>query len=404
VKTFGQILKEHDGAGPGFDLLRLALAVAILASHCSGITGERGLLGEIAKGVLQLFGHAASISISETSTHIGQALDLAGPHPTGWGRPFAQSHVPMFFVLSGFLVTGSAFRAGRVVPFLALRFLRIFPALMVEVTLSAILIGAIYTTLPLRDYYTDPLFFRYFGNILGWITMFLPQVTFFSGGVVNANLWTLPSEFHCYLIMAVLILCGVVFSRSIMTAFFVLSSIALVIANGFFGFDVSDNGPLTGDVLIYCFYVGLVVFLWRDRIPYSGWVAFAAVLVSYPLMFSSRAIYLYPLTLAYITIFLGLTAFPKFSLLQSGDYSYGIYLYGFPITQMLATEFPLLRNNIFALIVSSVTCTGIFAALSWHLVEKHALRLRQYFSPRSAKIAEELHPDLVHQRGAGAPT
>ena len=51
----------------------------------------------------------------------------------------------MFFALSGFLVTGSALRTGRLVPFLGLRVLRLLPALFVEVTLSAIILGGIFT-------------------------------------------------------------------------------------------------------------------------------------------------------------------------------------------------------------------------------------------------------------------
>jgi peptidoglycan/LPS O-acetylase OafA/YrhL len=403
VKTFGQILDEHDGVGPGFDLLRLALAIAILASHCSGITGERGLLGEIAQGFLHLFGHTAPTVDPEISSHAGPVMNVAGNQPTGWGRPIAQSHVPMFFGLSGFLITGSAFRTRRVLPFLALRFFRIFPALLVEVTLSAVVIGALYTILPLDDYYASKGFFIYFGNIAGVVQMFLPGVQFFKDGVVNANLWTLPSEFHCYLIVAALILAGVVFNRATMTWLFVAVTIALVIANGFFDFDVTDGGPLTGDVLVYCFYVGLVAYLWRQRIPYNGWLCIAAILISYPLMFSHRAIYIYPIMLGYVTVFIGLTNFPKFWLLQSGDYSYGIYLYGFPITQVLATEFPALRTNIFALILVAIICTGLFAALSWRLVEKRFLRLRKYFSPKSAKIAEELHPELNEEQKADVP-
>jgi peptidoglycan/LPS O-acetylase OafA/YrhL len=311
------------------------------------------------------------------------------------------THVPMFFALSGFLVTGSAVRTRRALPFLALRFFRIFPALVVEVALSAVVIGAIYTTLPLDRYYTSKGFFTYFGNIFGVVQMFLPGVQFFKDGVVNANLWTLPSEFHCYLLMAALILTSVVLNRAAMTWLFIAVTISLVIANGFFGFDVSDAGPLTGDVLVYCFYVGLVAYLWRDRIPYNGWICLAAILISYPLLFSHRAIYIYPLALGYITVFIGLTNFPKFWLLQSGDYSYGIYLYGFPITQVLATEFPALRANIFALMFVTIICTALFAALSWHFVEKRFLRLRKYFSPKSAKIAAELHPEVCEEQSAG---
>jgi peptidoglycan/LPS O-acetylase OafA/YrhL len=67
----------------------------------------------------------------------------------------------MFFALSGFLVTGSAIRTRSVRTFLTFRFLRIFPALATEVTLSAVILGPLLTTLPLKDYVSD----HHFWNI-----------------------------------------------------------------------------------------------------------------------------------------------------------------------------------------------------------------------------------------------
>src|SRR5271168_2704028 len=117
--------------------------------------------------------------------------------------------VPAFFALSGFLVTGSALRVRATSTFLMFRVLRILPALLVEVTLSALVLGPIFTTLPLRHYFSDPQFFRYFGNIVGWITFYLPGV--FHDNIyptVNGNLWTLPAELDCYLITGALLLTG----------------------------------------------------------------------------------------------------------------------------------------------------------------------------------------------------
>ena len=98
--------------------------------------------------------------------------------PRGQVRPaiFFLYLVPAFFAVSGFLVTGSGLRVRATSTFLAFRVLRILPALLVEVTLSALVLGPIFTRLPLSSYFSDQQFFRYFGNIVGWITFYLPGV------------------------------------------------------------------------------------------------------------------------------------------------------------------------------------------------------------------------------------
>lgn len=389
-KTFDAILKEHDGIGPGFDLLRLALALAILMSHSTSVGGTHGFVPEAIQAFLHLIGHG-QIAVQELGSTVAHDSNGSGLH---LGRPFAVSHVPMFFALSGFLVTGSAFRTKRVLPFMALRFFRIFPALCVEILLSAFVIGAVFSTLPLHDYYLSPGFYTYFGNIIGFVQMELPGVSFSDGDTVNANLWTLPSEFHCYLALALLIVAGIAFKRAIFTVLFGLVTVVLLIANMFFDYNATPF-ILAGDINVYYFYVGAMFFLWRDRIPYSVWLFAPCVVVTYLLMFLTHAIYIIPAMLTYVTVFIGLTNFPTSRLLQSGDYSYGIYLYGYPISQVLVTTFPALRHNFFGLLFSAVFCTVLFAFLSWHLVEKRFLRLRKYFSIKSAKIAEELHPGAL---------
>jgi peptidoglycan/LPS O-acetylase OafA/YrhL len=55
-----------------------------------------------------------------------------------------------------------------------------------------------------------------------------------------------------------------------------------------------------------------------------------------------------------------------------GDFSYGLYLYAFPVQQLVLYLFPLLRAPILACALT----TSLVAFLSWHLVEKPALRLK----------------------------
>ncbi len=197
--TAGSILSLHKGEGPGFASLRLILSLTILIVHVRHLTKPG-----VSAGFFQAADHAVT-NVLAAWLAPGFILNL--------------SLVPAFFALSGFLVTGSAFRVRTSSTFLAFRALRIFPALLVEVTLSALLLGAIFTRLPLQNYYTDPKFFRYFGNIIGWISFYLPGVFEKSNAMptVNANLWTLPSEFDCYFVTAALMLTVIAYKRLLIT-------------------------------------------------------------------------------------------------------------------------------------------------------------------------------------------
>ncbi|MGY8705634.1 hypothetical protein RAD16_07795 [Bradyrhizobium sp. 18BD] len=94
--------------------------------------------------------------------------------------------------------------------------------------------------------------------------------------------------------------------------------------------------------------------------------------------------------LAYITVFLGLTPLPKLGILGTGDYSYGVYLYSCPIQQSVNWLLPDIRSNTFNF-VTSLVLTALFAAFSWHFIEKPALGLRKSFSlRRPAHQAETL--------------
>src|SRR5262249_49082197 len=106
MPTLGARLALANDRPSGFDYLRLGLAVSIIAWH----------------GVVVCYGYA-----SEANLWLGPI------GPLGWFL------VPSFFALSGFLVMGSLYR-NDLLSFLALRGLRIFPALAVELLLSAFII------------------------------------------------------------------------------------------------------------------------------------------------------------------------------------------------------------------------------------------------------------------------
>lgn len=126
--TIADKLSESGGRPSGFDYLRLGLALSVFVDHC--------------------------FILPMTQNGLSQLTNV-------WFRPILAAIVPMFFALSGFLVTGSLERSKTMVTFLSLRVLRIAPALATEITVSAIILGAIFTELPLKTYFSS----EGFGNI-----------------------------------------------------------------------------------------------------------------------------------------------------------------------------------------------------------------------------------------------
>jgi peptidoglycan/LPS O-acetylase OafA/YrhL len=372
--SIGQTLEGQNGFGAGFDLLRWALAFAILYLHCKGLAGT---------GVQ-----------SGSGEHV---RTLAERGWEGFRRPLQVSLVPMFFALSGFLVTASALRVRDVKTFLTLRSLRIFPALSVEVVLSALIFGPLLTTATLTDYYTDRTFFAYFGNILGFVHYELPGV--FENnptpGIVNANLWTLPGEFYCYLISAFAMWTGLMFNRTLFTRIFAFVTALSIVASFAVGYGLSESTVST-PVLVYYFFTGCLFYQWRHSIPRDVRLFAIAVPLAYLLLYNRETVYLAPFALVYATVYVGLFHHDKLAVLRKGDYSYGIYLYGFPITQALIAIFPALQGHGNWLVLFAMPVTLGFAALSWHFIEAPMLKLKSKVlgarSGAAARAPERGHP------------
>jgi peptidoglycan/LPS O-acetylase OafA/YrhL len=368
TRTIGEVLDRHRGVGPGFDVLRLALAMAVVHQHAKWIATNV---------------EAAGPGIGALSTVVngmGDGLSLK--------RPLFIALVPMFFALSGFLVMGSAFRLRDTPRFLFFRALRIVPALSVEVCLVALVLGPLLTTLPVGAYLSDPLVLRYFGNIAGFVHMELPGL-FASSPVpslTNASLWTLPAEFYCYLVTAAAMLTGLLYDRRIFTALFALASVALLAASLAGGFAVSPAAIYSTPVITYYFFVGALFYAWRDRIPVAAWHIPVLAAICYAMLLSRYSVFVAPVFLVYLTVNIGMVAMPEVSRLMRGDCSYGLYLYHFPIAQALLTTVPAFRGQGWLLFGATLACALPVAALSWHLVEKPTLRLKVLVSRRERPI------------------
>lgn len=289
--------------------------------------------------------------------------------------------LPMFFALSGFLVTSSLLRSRNIMIFLWMRVIRIYPALMVEVILSAILLGAILTSNSLPDYFSNSVFYEYLWNIVGYVHYKLPGV--FENnpvkGVVNISLWTIPYELECYIGITIFSLLGLM--KKPRLSLFIL--IALSVMHCFYvKINLQESIPtvaLGGSSLILFFLAGVCINLNKDIIPHSWLLFFTTSVVGFYLL--SQPLYsgFAALPIAYTTIWLGLLKPKKVPLLMGGDYSYGSYLYAFPIQQMMfqLTDVGKIFLGNFIL---SLSITLIFSVFSWHFIEKPMLKFKSIFS------------------------
>lgn len=367
--SIGSMLDRQKGFGPGFDFLRIALAISVVAAHVPYVVSG-GSGGE-------------------------QAWIAWFPH---------YAILVMFFALSGFLIAASGLRLS-LKEFLTNRGMRIIPALAVEIVLSALILGPIFTALPLWHYFTSLGTYKYFTNVVGLVNYVLPGV--FSGNPapeVNSSLWTVPFEYGCYALMTVFILFGLLRKPSlIVLGALVLVGIGLALAftghaaqpsqlpagvAGTMHDKIFSTAPFLGRgaKLPVAFMLGIAIYLYRYRIPYDGRVlaaccalcAGAALLgpadwMSQPVLNAVIA----P-ALVYITAYLGVSKLPRLPLFSRGDYSYGIYLYGFPVQQVVRVWLP--HASLFVQFAVALLLITAFAAFSWHWIEKPILKLRRHFS------------------------
>ncbi len=296
--------------------------------------------------------------------------------------------VEVFFVISGFLISKSIISNPAQWIYWQKRLLRIMPGLAVCVLLSALLMGPAFSKLPLATYFSEPNTWVYLVSISMYkLGSELPGV--FSQNPlpeINGSLWTLRYEFTCYIMVAVFSLIGIIRSRGIMLGLYVFL-LVLIMALQFY--------PLSHKleyVLIYTdlattkllsfvalFMTGIVYNLFQPYIQIKGWHAGLALALTILIhQFPGLNLGGFTAPLSGVIIFwlsyLPTSAFVKHPL-GNNDYSYGIYIYGMPVQQMVMA---LIGTSVSVgwYITISVVATLPFAMLSWHFIEKPMLSLK----------------------------
>ncbi|CUR58291.1 putative Sugar acetylase [metagenome] len=356
-----------------------ATAPVTATAHRSNNLDALRLIGALAV----IFGHAYHI--------VGRPFE----NPVVAGYPVQTLGVVIFFAISGYLITASWSRTKNPVSYFAARSLRIFPALALVVLVCMFVIGPLVTVLPTGQYFDAPNFWSYLGNIILRPQYELPGVwgDHPYPNAVNGSLWTLPAEFFCYLLVPLVFLFPKVARIPV---------IGLLLAASVW---YSMTPPLESAVI------------WHSRISDNAlmWVFFAAgailrLLAERGMKFRTDvavgllAVYLVIagtlpqhttkiawIFLPYIVLTIGLASTPYVRRASRyGDLSYGLYLWAFPVQQLVIDLWGVQRMSVNLVVVTAIT--ALLALVSWHVVEHPSLKLKDRVVRRYARPRPQLAP------------
>jgi peptidoglycan/LPS O-acetylase OafA/YrhL len=295
-----------------------------------------------------------------------------------------------FFVLSGFLITASWVRKPRLREYFAARSLRIFPGLWVCLIVVAFVIAPIgvaiqggsaknllMSTAPTEYVLNNAVLNVYHAGIAG-----TPRGVPWPG-VWDGTLWTLIFELFCYIGVAVAGVVGLLGRWWAAPVAFVLA--VCLAAAVFYPQALVQTIPQMIARFAVVFLAGVLVHQFRDVIP-ARWSLVAVLLVfaiaSAVLMPNYRLVAAIPL--AYGVIVSGALIHTERFRLRT-DLSYGVYIYGWPMEQLLVIcGLGFLNPFVFAIVALAATLP--LAALSWFLIEKRAMSLKPRFTDKRLNL------------------
>ncbi len=338
-------MKFHAQHHNALDLLRLAAAWMVLFSHQFDLMLEQ-----------------APLWLSHYS----------------WG----QLGVGIFFFLSGGLVWGSWQRDPHLGRFFARRCLRIFPGLLVVVLLTVLVLGPVMSSLRFNDYWMEEGTWRYLKTLLLNNQKGLPGV--FEDNplpvAVNGSLWSLGPEFLAYVILAIVGSCCRYWRRDLAPA------VLLVTMSALLALYIQNNGQSKQHLeVLVLFGWGAWWAHWRSQRQLGvamSWPGLVLVLLALSgNLFLNGGFERLILLLNIIgLVYFGYRLSWGHALLTKlGDMSYGVYIYAFPVQQSLIQVFPEWRLG--AHLLAATALTFMLAWVSWHGVEKIALRFKPAIPP-----------------------
>jgi peptidoglycan/LPS O-acetylase OafA/YrhL len=357
-KSVRPLLIHSDDGLNNFDALRLAMALLVVWSHCFALGLPQGETAEPVSIITNGHYNAGNIGVM------------------------------VFFAISGFLICESFLKTGDTVKFLVKRIRRIYPGYMVATTIGAFIIIPLFSTV----YKITPYEIAKTLGLNLLLRGYAPPSIVFARNysqALNGSLWSISYEFWCYIGIAVL---GVV---GLLTRARLIVSAIIVIVLSRAVLDLLDRKPglgLIGDIfgwpyqwlsVLPSFLIGTAFFLLKDRLPRNKFILIGLLVCFLAVCYAPvgnkwqkiLAEAIFPTAMAYSVLYFSFSSGIRLrNAAAKGDFSYGTYLYAYPIQQMIMSIFPKISFPVF---VSASMFFALAAGIvSWFAIER-------WFLPKS---------------------
>lgn len=390
-------IDDHAHVGDVGTRARLASITRQMVGRVSQLAGRFShrrppTLGSVASGRnnnLNLIRMMAAAAVIITHAYpITQGPGVLQPLEAKTGVTIGVMGLYAFFAISGFLIADSFQRSRTLWHFVAARFLRLYPALVVVLLLTVLVLGPATTTLAASEYFRSSGTLTYvpFNLSLAFLQYELPGVflTNPNPGPINGSLWTLVHEVACYTGLAVLGLLGVLTHRWRLAGALLLYG-AFWVSVTIVGVSTSASLVLLSELSLP-FVIGATLYCLKDRIRLS-WLVLAMLVVLVNItgqQLDGRLAVVAAISYGVFVVGHRVKG-PVLRYNRLGDYSYGTYIYGYPVQQTLVWIIPgmtALANWVMSLVVA----VGL-AAVSWHVVEMPSLARKNALGAKLASIA-----------------
>lgn len=204
---------------------------------------------------------------------------------------------------------------------------------------------------------------------------------------VNGSLWTLPYEIRCYIVIGLLALVVRRWGerRTVSIAWAVTGALALAYyqAPELTGFVVGPLADETLVMLLFVFLSGTLVGAFGDRVRLLGWMPLAALVIALVAGRTSLLLseHIGSAALALLLPPVALLLAPFGAALRGVDLSYGLYLYAWPVQQLLAMYAVTGSATLFVLLATAITAA--LAAASWFGVERPLMQRQRLMQSQS---------------------